>query len=74
MRKAYNTIVRSPERFIGHWADATELIKPGAVQTLRLTLPEADGGYHISDGAYSSDNCGCGELRTAAHCPQKMAA
>ena len=48
MRKAYNTIVRSPGRFIGHWSDVTEYIKPGTSQTLSLTLPESDGGYHIS--------------------------
>ena len=29
MRKAYNTIVRSPQRFIGYWSDVTQLVKPG---------------------------------------------
>ena len=39
MRKAYNTIVPSRGRFIGHWADVTPLIRPGTRQTLTLQLP-----------------------------------
>ena len=39
VRKAYNTIVRNPGRFIGHWADVTPLVKPGQQQTLELQLP-----------------------------------
>lgn len=40
IRKAYNTIVPSSSRFIGHWADVTPLLKPGKQQTLTLQLPE----------------------------------
>ena len=29
MRKGYNTIVRNPGRFIGHWADVTMLVRSG---------------------------------------------
>ena len=39
VRKGYNTIVRNAGRFIGHWADVTPLVKPGAQQTLTLQLP-----------------------------------
>jgi len=39
VRKAYNTIVRNPGRFIGHWADVTPLVVPGKRQTLVLQLP-----------------------------------
>ena len=41
VRKAYNTIIRNAGRFIGHWADATSLVKPGRRQTLRL---QSQGG------------------------------
>lgn len=39
VRKAYNTIVRNAGRFIGHWADVTDLVVPGKRQTLTLQLP-----------------------------------
>jgi hypothetical protein len=39
VRKAYNTIVRNPGRFIGHWADVTHLVQPGTQQKLQLQLP-----------------------------------
>ena len=39
VRKAYNTIVPSPARFIGHFIDATEHVRPDAPQTLSLHLP-----------------------------------
>eukprot|EP01052_Picozoa_sp_SAG31_P007704 SAG31_NODE_371_length_16628_cov_3.741943_12_plen_147_part_00 len=39
VRKAYNTIVRNPGRFIGHWADVTLRIRPGKQQVLTLELP-----------------------------------
>lgn len=72
MRKAYNTIVRSAERFIGHWADATGLIKPGATQKLSLTLPATNGGYHISDGyIYEGNDLGSANVTIAdaeRHC------
>ena len=41
VRKGYNTIVRSPQRFIGYWADITEHVVPGTDQELKLTLPSA---------------------------------
>ena len=39
VRKAYNTIIRDAGHFIGHWADVTPLVHPGAQQTLSLQLP-----------------------------------
>jgi hypothetical protein len=51
MRKAYNTIARSPGRFIGYWADATEHITPGEKQTLSLTLPDSSDSY-VAHNAY----------------------
>jgi hypothetical protein len=39
IRKAYNTIVRNPGHFIGHWADVTPFVEPGKQQTLSLQLP-----------------------------------
>jgi hypothetical protein len=39
VRKAYNTIVRNAGRFIGHWADVTQLVEPGKQQKLQLQLP-----------------------------------
>ena len=39
VRKAYNTIVRNPGRFIGHWSDVTPVIQAGKRQTLTLQLP-----------------------------------
>lgn len=39
VRKAYNTIVRNPGRFIGHWADVTPLVQVGQQQWLTLQLP-----------------------------------
>ena len=72
MRKAYNTIVRSAGRFIGHWADATEHIKPGTAQKLTLTLPNSDSGYHIADGyIYAGNDLGFANLTAAdaeKHC------
>ena len=72
MRKAYNTIVRSPGRFIGHWSDVTDHIKPGTSQTLRLTLPEGGGGYHVSDGyIYEGNDLGTANVTIAEaekHC------
>ena len=51
VRKGYNSIVRSPQRFIGYWADATEHIKAGTKQTLKLTLPgSAHDGYLVQNG------------------------
>ena len=38
VRKAYNTIVPNPGRFIGHWADVTPLVTPGKQQVLTLRL------------------------------------
>ena len=72
MRKAYNTIVRSVGRFIGHWADATDLIKPGVTQKLSLTLPATDGSYHVSDGyIYEGNDLGSANVTIAEaerHC------
>ena len=42
IRKAYNTIVRNANRFIGHWSDVTHLVKPGRQQKLQLQLPGQD--------------------------------
>jgi len=39
VRKAYNTIVRNPGRFIGHWSDVTSLVQAGKEQVLALHLP-----------------------------------
>ena len=50
VRKGYNSIVRSPQRFIGYWADATEHIKArraqSASRSLRrvLLMPRANAG------------------------------
>merc|ERR1711957_1091034 len=49
MRKAYNTIVRSPAHFIGHWADVTSLVDFGQEQTLTLQLPRV-GGWTAQPG------------------------
>jgi hypothetical protein len=51
MRKAYNTIVRSAARFIGYWADVTELIIPNTMQTLKLNLPAHTDGWVMKPGA-----------------------
>jgi len=51
MRKAYNTIVRSPGRFIGYWADATTHIAPDRQQTLRLELPGHNDAWVVKNGA-----------------------
>jgi hypothetical protein len=57
MRKGYNTIVRSPGRFIGYWADATEHVKPGTAQKLTLTLPgSSKDGYVVSNGFIAAGN------------------
>ena len=69
MRKAYNTIVRSSQRFIGH---ATDHIKPGVAQTLRPTLPDTNGGYLVSDGyIYEGGDLGAANVSVAdaeKHC------
>jgi len=46
MRKAYNTIVASAQRFIGYWSDVTAHIKAGQRQELRLDLPELSPGVY----------------------------
>lgn len=57
VRKGYNSIVRSPQRFIGYWADATSLVKPGTKQTLKLTLPgSSKGGYAVENGFINAGN------------------
>ena len=38
VRKAYNTIVPNPGRFIGHWADVTPFVSPATQQVLSLRL------------------------------------
>ena len=62
MRKAYNTIVRSPQRFIGYWADVTAHVKPGQQQKLSLVLPREPTSYHIQSGFINAGN----DLGTAA--------
>lgn len=39
VRKAYNTIVRNPGRFIGYWADVTAHVQAGKLQKLMLRIP-----------------------------------
>lgn len=57
VRKGYNTIVRSPQRFIGYWADATQHIKPGTQQKLTLMLPgNRNDGYEVSNGFIAAGN------------------
>lgn len=73
VRKGYNTIVRSPQRFIGYWADATNHIRPGTKQTLKLTLPgSSKDGYVISNGFIAAGNdLGTANVTVAAaekHC------
>ena len=53
VRKAYNTIVPSARRFIGHFADVTNLFKPGATQMVKLTLPTT-GTWTTRTGALSA--------------------
>ena len=50
VRKAYNTIVRNPDRFIGHWADVTPLVVPETQQTLTLQL--AAGSPAVLGGVF----------------------
>lgn len=57
MRKGYNTIVRSPQRFIGYWADVTQHIRPETRQNLTLTLPgSSEDGYVVSNGYIAAGN------------------
>ena len=51
-RKAYNTIVANPHRFIGYFADVTPLVQADKPQTLTLQLPQT-GGWLIRTGALS---------------------
>ena len=53
VRKAYNTIVPHSDRFIGHFADVTPLVKFGQQQTMALTLP-AVGGWTTKPGALTA--------------------
>ena len=53
VRKAYNTIVPRSDRFIGHFADVTPLVKFGQQQTMALTLP-AVGGWTTKPGALTA--------------------
>ena len=43
VRKAYNTIVPSSQRFIGWWADVSAHVVPEKVQRLTLQLPPPAG-------------------------------
>jgi hypothetical protein len=53
----YNSIVRSPQRFIGYWADATEHVKVGIKQTLKLNLPgSSSDGYVVENGFINQGN------------------
>jgi hypothetical protein len=58
MRKAYNTIVPSPTRFIGHWADVTGHVIPDQTQSLSLSLPPP-GRWTVRRGALTAG----GDLR-----------
>ena len=64
VRKGYNSIVRSPQRFIGYWADATGLVKPGSKQTLKLKLPgSGHDGYVVENGFINQGNdAGAGNM------------
>ena len=55
VRKAYNTIVPSAQRFIGHFVDVTPHIRFGEQQSLSLSLP-APGGWSIRQGALNAGN------------------
>ena len=72
MRKAYNTIVRSPGRFIGWFADLTALVKPGTKQTLRLTLPQISTDFAFRQGFITAgSDLGKGNMSLAdakTHC------
>ena len=72
MRKAYNTIVRSPGRFIGWFADLTTLIKPGTKQTLWLTLPRIATDFAFRQGFITAgSDLGKGNMSLAdakTHC------
>jgi len=55
VRKAYNTIVRSPGRFIGYWADITDFVTADASHALELVLP-GEQPWRIATGALSAGN------------------
>ena len=67
IRKGYNSIVRSPQRFIGYWADATQHVRPGTKQTLTLMLPGSGHGFAVESGFINQGNdAGSGNMTVAA--------
>lgn len=56
IRKAYNTVVPSSARFIGYWADVTDFVKPGTLQTLTINLPNFEEKWLVKSGALLAGN------------------